>query len=597
MQTAPARKTSFFLSKETLRIAVLALAAVLIWCAVEDRWTAEAWNTPVEYFKDPGAMDILSVLASIKAASEGNYTPLALKSNPRLGAPYGASWNDYPNNEQFQLFFTGLLADSIGLMAAANAAMLLLFVLAAVAFYFVCRQFRCAWQWAFAMALVFAFAPFLFAHGQHHMTIIAVWHIPLCLLVCQWVSTGEGLRWKGWRFWFAAGVAIFAAVQNVYYAGMFLQLLALGCVLQLLRGRWRAALPPMAVGALVMATFLAMNVNTFVYHHKYGPNSVAVTRVYEELEWTGMKLIDFFMPWQHRIGAFQKWSEWYYGHAYVHGETPPATYLGIVGIAALAWFLARVLRRSVFARPARPVPLAMLQFAWIFAFSMVGGFNGLLGAVGFILFRATARYSIFLLCILLLFLARRLSCMTAKSPALAGGLALAVVALALWDQTPPWKSAQDVQATAALVNSDRKFAEGMEKHLPESALVFEMPIMDYPENKGTKVLSYEHFRPYLFTQTLHFSFGGEKGRPRADWEHWLDNLPPKDFAMELERYGFSAVYVNLRGVDQPWVEGLIDYARSEGGSGMISDEPGQLCVFLKPDPHPASPLDSPPVKR
>ena len=446
MQTAAAPKTSRLFTKETLRIAVLALVTALIWCCVEDRWTPQEWGTPVEYYRDAGAMDILSVFAGIKAASDDNYIPFASKFNPRLSAPYGASWNDYPNNEQIQVFLTGLLADSIGLCAAANAAMLLLFVLSAVSFYFVCRQFHCAWQWAFAMALVFAFSPFVFAHGQHHLTVAAVWHIPLCLLVCGWASLGGGLQWKEWRFRFAATVAVMAGIQNIYYAAMFVQLLGLACVIQI-------SSPPAGRGDSPCDCDRhgdGRNVPGDEHQHvslpsaNTGRTTRAVTRHYEEIEWTAMKFVDFFMPWQHRFPAFAKWSRGLFRARICRGNTRR-------GITSASWESSRLrgshsacFMRLRGASRAAPVPLDAIQFAWIFLFAIVGGVNGLLGAAGFILFRATGRYTIFLLCILLLFLARRLSCLTAKSPLLSAALPAAMVALALWDQTQKWKSADDI---------------------------------------------------------------------------------------------------------------------------------------------------------
>ncbi len=578
------------LSKEILRITILALVTVLVWCYAEHRWTAQAWDTPVEYYADRGAMDVLSLFAGIKAATDGHYVPWASKINPSLGAPYAANWNDYPNNEQIQVFFTGLLAGFIGIFAAANVAMLLLYVLAAISFYFVCRQFRCAWPWAFAGGLVFAFAQFAFAHGQHHLTIAAYWHIPLCLLVCRWASTAGGLQWKSRRFRFAVAVAVLAGIQNVYYAAMFIQLLGLGCAFQLVRGHRRAILSAIAVGSVTFATFMVMNLNTFIYHLQHGPNNVAVSRHYYEIEWTGLKLVDFFMPWQHRVPAFADWSRRYFEETLVRGEIPPATYFGIAGIAALAWFAVWVFRR-VTARPARTLPLEALQFSWIFIFAIVGGVNGLLGTTGFVLFRATARYSIFLLAILLLFLVRGLSRVTAKSPpALSAALAVALALLALWDQLPRIKTDADIQATAALVTSDRTFTELMERALPSGAMVFQLPVMDYPEDmSGDKLFSYEHFRPYIYSQTLRFSFGNDKGRPQGDWQHQLDKLSLADQIATLEHYGFSALYVNLRGMKNTGLDMLDDLERLGQTDVIVSPRKDLICVILKPDPKPAPP--------
>ena len=120
MQIEAGPKPRRLLSTETLRVVILALMTVLIWCYAENRWTAQAWETPVEYYMDRGATDVLSLFAGIKAASDGDYVPFTSKMEPSLGAPYTGNWNDYPNNEQIQVFLTGLLAEGIGIFAAAN---------------------------------------------------------------------------------------------------------------------------------------------------------------------------------------------------------------------------------------------------------------------------------------------------------------------------------------------------------------------------------------------------------------------------------------------------------------------------------------------
>ena len=52
---------------------------------------------------------------------------------------------------------------------------------------------------------------------------------------------------------------------------------------------------------------------------------------------------------------------------------------------------------------------------WILLYSAVGGINGVIGAFGFLLFRSTTRYVIFLLCIILMFAVKRLSTVKFKS--------------------------------------------------------------------------------------------------------------------------------------------------------------------------------------
>ena len=255
---------------------------------------------------------------------------------------------------------------------------------------------------------------------------------------------------------------------------------------------------------------------------------------------------------------------------------------------SFAW-LAVVSFRKFIGRPARPLPLEALQIFWIFIFSTVGGVNGLVGNFGFLLFRATTRYSIFILCIVLTFMMRRLSAATSRNqPALVAALPLLVAVAALWDQLPMVKTRDDLRLNAALSNSDRVFTVAMEKRLPDKAMVFQLPITDFPESYSGHLPSYDHFRPYLYSEHLRFSFGSDKGRPRADWQHQIGG-PVRDIVTALERYGFAAVYVNRMAFKNKANDLIGDFAEA-GRSEFIKSPLGDLvCVVLHPSEHPVLP--------
>src|ERR1700677_2245982 len=169
------------------RAALLAVLAALVWCAHYDLWTVESWQTPVEYLGTPQVRDVLIHLAWIKAAADGHISPFSFNAVPELGAPFTANWDDFPLTEKPLIILTGLLAHLIGLFAAANFALMLVQVLAALSFYTTARLLGGAWLWSFCCAMVFAFARYAFAQGEHHLTITSYWHVPLCLLVAIWM--------------------------------------------------------------------------------------------------------------------------------------------------------------------------------------------------------------------------------------------------------------------------------------------------------------------------------------------------------------------------------------------------------------------------
>jgi phosphoglycerol transferase len=573
---------------DLVRAALLALMTGLLWCAIEDRWTAESWQTPLTYLSDPAKGDVLITLAGIKAAEEGHLRPFFFTNVPELGAPFVANWDDFPATEKPLTCLTGLLARMIGLFAAANFAVMLAQVLAAVSFYAACRLAGGSWPWSFAGALAFAFSTYAFSHGLHHLPVTYYWHIPLCLLVCGWIFRGEGLRFGGGRFLFAIAVAFVTGIQNVYYTGLFAQFVLIGGLVQAWRRGWNKALPAVAVVGTAAAAFLLMNLNTIFYGFFHGGNERAVVRDYHWLEVYGLKIVDLVVPPpDHPFPLFAAWGTQHVKEVLLSpGESPGSGYLGIIGLTALAWLTLVSLRRAV---ERRTLPLAAWFILWIFLYGSVGGLNGVLGVLGFQLFRATTRYSIFILCIVLMYAVGRLSLVKWKNKFLFYGAAILVALLALADQTSPWVSDQDLAKTAQAVDSDRRFAASMEQRLSPGAMVFQLPIMAFPESPAPGVGSYDHFRPYLYAHDLRFSFGSDKGRPEVEWQQELTRLSLSEVIQELESYGFSALYINRNGFPNQ-AQGLVKALQAEGLNDMIeSDRHDLVCVFLKPSPQPVLP--------
>jgi hypothetical protein len=575
---------------DLLRALLLALVAALVWCTIFDRWTAAAWQTPLEYRAVPEEADVMTLFAGTKATRDGYVTPLTMVDVPQLGAPFSASWNDFPVAEKPLYWLTGLLARLIGVFPADNFAVMFGQVLAAVSFYAAGRLLNCAWTWAFAGGLVFAFSCYAFSHGQHHLTVLYYWHIPLCLVVCEWLLRGEKIDFGDPRFFFALAIAIITAVQNVYYTSVFVQFLAWGALVQVWRHGWRYALPAVVLVAVMAATFAFMNVNTFIYHFLHGPNDAAVSRDYHWLEVYGLKLVDLVVPPpDHRFPWFADWGTSHLKEVLLSpGELPVSGYLGIIGLAALGWLVVvSILRLLEGKRP----PLEAWLILWLVLEGSVGGLNGILGALGFTFFRATTRYSIFILLIVLLFAARRLSQIELRPKFILPAAVVVAVLLALADQAPPLLSDADVAATARQVANDRDFAHALEARLGPGGMVFQIPVMDFPESPIRGIPPYDHFRLYLYTDSLRFSFGSDKGRPREAWQKLLLRAPLPTAIQALESYGFGAVYVNRNGFPDHGAA-LEKAFKAAGLTDEINDREGDLfCVLLKPSPHPVLPND------
>lgn len=500
-------------------VAALLVAVTFAWCSAYSTWTAAAWSRPIAYHQ-ADRTDVLHALAMTKAAAEGNFLPLAWKTVPDLGAPEAGNWNDWPFVEELQVLLFGVLARLFGLFAGLNAGFLVGHLLAAACFYLVVRSLGGTRPWSFVGGLAYGLAPYLFAQTPQHITAQYAWHVPLFLPVWRWVSTGDGLERRGPRFRAALAIGFLTGLQSPYFTNILCQGTLLGAAVVAWRRRSTAPLvPAFAVVAAAAASFAIMNVDTLTYRLANGPNQGAVVRAYAWLEVYGLKLVDLIVPLTtHRSAAFASFAAEHRRDLVLIDE---GSYLGIVGIAALVLLVAVAVGRSIDAEP-KAAPAAAWQTLWIVLCFTTGGLNAILGTFGLTLFRAGCRASIAILAIALahavLWLSDRPSGRRTGGLVAAGLLGL----LVLWDQVPRPPDHEQAMEVARRLESDRAFVAAMERALPERGMVFQFPVVDFPEalipqEWHGRIAAYDGFRPYLHASRLRFSFGTSKGRAGDRW--------------------------------------------------------------------------------
>jgi hypothetical protein len=561
--------------------AMLIVVVALAWCTGNDRWTPESWGVPTAYL-EPDKGDVVHALAMMKAVGDGDFVPLAWKQVDALGAPATANWNDWPLVEELLVVFYGLLGRLFGLFAGLNVGTLLAHLTAAAAFYIVARGEDCDRLWAFVAALAFGLAPFIFAQSPFHITTEYVWHVPLFLPIWRWIGSEPGIAWGSRRFWFAITVGFISGLQSPYWTNILCQLTLLGAGVMYWRHRSGPALKSaLAVIGAAAVAFAIMNLDTWTYRLAHGPNPGALSREYKWMEIYGLKLVDLVIPpITHHSRTFAAFATAHRVGNPAQG-IPPASplqdegsYLGLVGLLALGWLAWTAIADAVKGR-ANDIPLAAWQVLWIVLCFTTGGLNAILGVFGFTLFRTGQRYSLVILAIVLLYAAQRMTAWQKAAAAHAGpggvslgGLAAAaaICGLVLWDQVPRAPAAEVTAAIARQVAADREFTAKMEAVLPEGAMVFQLPVMDFPESPQPGIPSYDHFRPYLYSSNLRYSFGSMKGREREKWQAAVqgkffeaatldreagmirvNQANARAAVDELKRLGFSAIYINRNG--------------------------------------------------
>ncbi len=571
-----------------LRLAALCLTVTFVWCLNYDRLTLKNWVVPFDYHEDS-----LMVIGWIQATADGDFLPFLSKDIHRLGAPYDANWNDWPVWGEEIICGLGLLAKGVGLFTAANLGVLLGYLSTALAFYACCRLLRFRREWAFVGAALFAFTYFHAYRSLHHLMHTYSHTVPFAI-VCVWlIGFSRRMRLWDWRVWLCLATAFVMGLTNPYNLNLFGQLLCLALGVQWFSQRRK---PNLLVGglslAIIVVCFLAINLDTFSYGWMHGKNADALQRHYYESELFALKPMELVIPpTSHKVAALAELGKHYLLQAWVKGEMF-SPYLGIVGLAGLVWMFGEAVWLQLKRRrgPQR-FPAYAAMVLWVAFYAVIGGLNCLIAAFGLPLFRGSNRYSIFISALVLLFLVSRLSRLTRRwQPSTRLVLATGLLVVGLCDQLPQATSPDETAMWAKMVETDRAFTEAMEAKLPPAAMIFQLPVMPYPESTPVQgVQAYEHLRPYFFSKRLRFSFGSNKGRPREDWQQEVEKLPPAEMARTLERYGFAALYVNRKGFSDQG-QGLLKQL-AEAGKGQVIEDAAreQICVLLNPVAQPELP--------
>lgn len=570
-----------------LRVGALAAATALICIWHYGWWTADDWARPTAY-----SGDALEMLARIKAASEGDTWPLRPQVITRLGAPFGADWNDYPASDKLLVLLLGGLARLVGVVPAANLGLLLAQVSAALSFYGAMRLLRRRREWAFAGALLFAFAYHTFTRGLGHMLLTFTWTVPVAVVACWLVARSRRLEFGNAAGWVCLLGAFALGVSMPYYLFFFLQLLFWALVANWF-GRRRGE--NLRVGlvsmALAVAAFYALHAEVWIYSAEPGARPL-LARNFAGVERYALKLVEAVIPpADHRIdllafmgNRYNRWVDW-------RGE-PLLPYLGLVGIGGLVWMLLASLPPLFRGRAPRG---DFLQIWWIFAYTTVGGLTSVAALIlSLQIFRASNRASIFVLAIVLAFVVGRLSRLTCSWPlALRWTAALALATFGLLDQIPKPMSAQTRAAIAERIEMDRVFAREVESALPTGAMIYQMPVMGFPEIVPPhRMEDYEHFRTYVHSKNLRISYGSPKFRASSRWKRDLEELPLPELVARLEAYGFAAIHVNRRGYGDEGESVLEGLARLGYTDRLRSSNRSQVVVRLNPLSTPRTPLAS-----
>jgi phosphoglycerol transferase len=124
-----------------------------------------------------------------------------------------------------------------------------------------------------------------------------------------------------------------------------------------------------------------------------------------------------------------------------------------------------------------------------------------------------------------------------------------VVVVGVLDQASP-ALMPNPGARARSWRADDAFVASLERQLPRNAMVFQLPVVDFPEHSAVERMSAHDLikEGYLHSKSLRWSAGGVRGRD-GEWQWPAAALPMRELVRGIAAMGFSALMLDRYGFD------------------------------------------------
>lgn len=574
----------------------LGVTAVLTTLALQ-LWKADL-SVPLTY-----RGDALPVGAHFKTVFEEGW----YESQPRLGAPAGQVYHDFPTADNLNLVFAKIIRIftdnwAIGM----NVYFLLGFLLITAAAVWFLRRCGVSGWLTVALSTVYSIAPYHFIRGESHLWLASYYAVPLAMGLLVMVLRGERLWGLSstrtgilrWVLSPAAATVLIVAIlgtSSSYYSVFFLILLGTTGIFCLVRDRsWKRFWGAAMAGVVTVIVMVINMIPDSIYSWVNGQNPMGLERSSGEAEFFALKLSQLLLPWPgHRISALANLRQMY-DAAYVSLGEQPA--LGIIGALGLVVALLTVAYLA-FARGRRvdnaALPKSLDLVAGLsglvfvaFIFSTLGGLSTIISVFTSSI-RGWNRMSIVIAILCLAIVGIVIDTLIARSrragwrTPIAIVTAVALLAVGFIDQTPGDSDREYAGNVQAFHDDDAYFAQ-VQDAVPVNGMVLVVPQIPFPEsNAATGLLASDQLIPYLHTSTVRWSVGGIKGRPHSDWAGELEQYGVENVAELGAAAGFSGVLIDRAAAVDHGAAIEAAVAESTGARAIVS--PNERFAFYSLD--------------
>lgn len=554
-------KSKIALIKE-LSYYIVAIVLCLVWLF----WSMQLWkadlNVPFNY-----GVDSIFFGTLVKGVIDnGWYT-----YNAFIGIPIPFNLFDFPFNCNLDFAIMKLLSVFNSNWAwVINSYFLLTFPLTIVTTLFTFRILKIDPLPSIAGSLLYTFVPFHLARNISHLNMQTLFLVPLATLMVLWVFEDDFLinqfkkatrhnlapifHWKN-----VLSIIFCIAIASTFFYNPFFSCIFLcfaGIAAAIALKKYTPLLNVLILAGLMSVTVVLSNIPSLLYIFENGRNIEVIIRGAQESEIYGLKIIQLLLPVTgHQFPFFARIANQYASTAPLVNENRLAALGIIMGIGFLllvVWVFYRL-----FSRPAANSSVIMSKLDQLSGVNLVavllatvGGFGTIFSYLVVPWVRGYNRISVFIaffaiiaLLLLVNLVIHKYSTSKLKKGAIFVCLII-VCCFGIYDQTST-HYVPDYTKTNKEFSNDRSFIASVQSKYPDDNMVFQLPCVPFPEfGELNKWRVYDHFRCYLHSNNVRWSYGTMQGRDGDIWQQYVSSKPLKEMLQELSLSGFNGIYLD-----------------------------------------------------
>ncbi len=491
--------------------------------------------------------------------------------NPLLGAPMKMEFYDYPSNPSLHLAIIKLMAMfETNAFRLLNYYFLLSFPLIAVCSLAAFKTLRMSVTPSVFLSLIFAFSPYHFWRGESHLWLGCYFTVPLSMIVIAWVlqnrkdlffNLEDGkLKWKVFALPSCVAVFICATLgfDFPYYPlfAAFLLLIA-GPYAAVRTHSWQPVFRAASLICLIAGFFILNIAPNLMYSLQHGKNKspmLATVRNWNHAEMYGLKIASLLLPAEnHPVKKLGRLRDKYEKGTIApsEGSAPALGTVGAIGFLSLVGWLLFRQNRGKKPEDASVDAMSILNVATLLL-ATIGGFSALTNLFTGGALRGYNRISIYIMFFSLVpvgFWIAKMHGQLSSRRRLQMAFTAGLVLCAAWSGIEQSRYCRMTGPTElAELENDKKFVNFISQTIGKSSKVFQYPVQNFLSQTGPAIQfdPYSHFRGYLHSDTLTWSFGAVLGRAPAHIQDWIDAQSPREALQTLALMEFGGIYIDRK---------------------------------------------------